>query len=94
MTISFSTLTQLIRAGKAPPRDVLFETLAASGRTAEDLLGAIAKRGPRSGDPCEMCGGKVTVIDSREVAGSRVRRLGCRSCGWRPEGGKVVSSST
>lgn len=40
---------------------------------------------PQSGSHCPICPGKLQVVNTKVIARTRVRYLGCRSCGHRPE---------
>ena len=43
------------------------------------------------GDICESCGSCIQVVNTfRTGSGNRVRYLGCRSCGHRPNQNKLV----
>lgn len=42
----------------------------------------------QSGDPCPECGNRLSVLNTKTAGASRVRYLGCRACGHRPEGGR------
>ena len=44
----------------------------------------------KSGDPCERCGGRVQVVNTRVRGEHRIQYLGCRACGWRPAANKLV----
>lgn len=46
----------------------------------------------RSFDTCPECGSRVIVVNSRLLAGFRVRYYGCRQCGYRPDNNKVVTN--
>ena len=39
----------------------------------------------QSGDPCPRCEGKIQVVKTFVVGTDRIRYLGCRGCGYRPE---------
>lgn len=41
------------------------------------------------GERCR-CGGRVGVVNTFVTGEVRVRYLGCRECGWRPEQNKQV----
>jgi hypothetical protein len=43
-----------------------------------------------TGDPCPKCESHIQVVNTFVEGESRVRYLGCRGCGFRPEGNKVV----
>lgn len=45
----------------------------------------------QSGDPCPKCeSGKLIVVDTKVDGNYRLRYLGCRTCGHRPEDNKMV----
>jgi len=45
----------------------------------------------KSGDPCPACdAGSIQVVNTFVTGRNRVRYLGCRTCGFRPTGNKVV----
>ena len=43
----------------------------------------------KPGDPCP-CGHYLIVVNSKLVGDTRVQYVGCRRCGYRPVGNKVV----
>ena len=48
-----------------------------------------------SGTPCPRCpAGRLTVVNTKLIGSTRVRYVGCRQCGYRPDGNKIVVSST
>lgn len=43
-----------------------------------------------SGSECPECGGLVQVVNTVVEGSNRIRYLGCRECGWRPDDNKRV----
>ena len=83
-----------LRAGRRLSAAVIRDVLAASGKSAADLLGHVATiegSPPRPGDVCAACGvGKLRVANTVRTKAKVVRYLGCPACGSRPQDGKQV----
>lgn len=43
-----------------------------------------------SGDKCQRCGHYYVVVDTDVRGDNRIRYLGCRKCGHKPEHNKVI----
>jgi hypothetical protein len=41
-------------------------------------------------DACPRCGSILQVVNSKVVGDTRVRYIGCRRCGFRPENNKTL----
>ena len=89
----YAGLVRALQSGNRIPNGTIQRILTAVGRTSDDLLADAFGSADRaiSGDPCPDCDGTLIVIDSRVVGDRRVRRLGCRGCGYR-EGRKLVTT--
>jgi hypothetical protein len=49
----------------------------------------------KSGEPCERCGWRLQVVNTRLYFGRlRVRYLGCRKCGYRPPNNRIEANVT
>ena len=44
----------------------------------------------QSGDTCPKCAGLFAVLNTRIRGETRVRFVGCKSCGYRPPANKIV----
>lgn len=90
----YRRLVKALAAGIKVPRPVIDAALAAAGKTAEDLVDDVLVGDrlppPTPGDPCEKCGGRLVVRNSKRRNRCQVQYLACGDCGERPAKNKRV----
>lgn len=95
---NYLLLVAQLRDGARHPMDVLSATLAAAGRTWQDVVGDVLSSEARpieSGDPCPACGGVLRIYASRRRGDSQIRYLRCSHCQRSPTNNKhVVPAAT
>lgn len=94
-TTRYIAMVRIIRGGGRLPEATVRRVLVDAAKTADDYLSDTCPGTadhPVSGDDCPQCNGRLSIVDSRVRDGHRIRFLGCRSCGHRPEANKLVGT--
>jgi len=91
--MNYQDLLSAVRNGRLPALADAQAILVSAGKTSEEFLTDLFVNAPpvRTGAPCPRCGSRFKVLNSRLLAGRRVRYVGCGRCGFRPLGNKQVS---
>lgn len=90
--LTYRSLVRQLQRGERPDLDAIGSALAAAGKQAGDLLADVYRDPPpRPGDPCPACdSGRLAILNTRLVLGTRVQYVGCRRCGFRPVRNKLL----
>jgi len=91
--MTYRDLVKAIQDGRPPGLAAIRATLAAVGKTDADLItDAFADPPARPRQPCAVCGGgRLIIKNTRHIAGTVVRYLGCNRCDARPPRNKIVA---
>jgi hypothetical protein len=90
--MTYNQIIRRIREGRPPDLATIHERLTANGKTEADLIRDAFTDPPAwSGQPCERChSGRIKVLNTEHVGSTRIQRLGCNHCKYRPPRNKVI----